>query len=137
MLEPHAGLAGLRVKTDAFSETCGDTALSAGGQHQDFAWSTLGLRGAVTFGNGRPVTLKASAAWQHGLDDASVSTTLAFVGSDGFTVAGAPLSRDSLLLDAGIAWQVRPRVTLDIAYSGEVSESRTGHAMKVGLSMGF
>ena len=137
MLEIYGGAATAWVRKDAFSEDGGATALTDSGQRQNFSWSTLGLRGAGTLGEDQALSLRGGVAWQHALDAVAVSTSLAFAGSDSFVVTGAPLSEDSVLVDAGFGWQVGPGVDLNVAYSGEVGESRTSHAVKVGLSAGF
>jgi uncharacterized protein with beta-barrel porin domain len=82
------------------------------------------------------VTLSGSAAWRHAFGAApAISNTLP--GGTAFTVAGAPMPADTLLLDAGVDLDVSEAVTLGLAYSGAFAASSAGHALTATLTGKF
>ena len=66
-VEPFAGLAGLYLTTDRFTETGGIGALNGLGNKSDVGYSTLGMRAASYYllQNGMAFIPRASVAWQH------------------------------------------------------------------------
>jgi outer membrane autotransporter protein len=118
--EPFARLTYVQVDTGGFTEG-GTAALTSSGENSSLGYSTLGVRIATTTRiAGAMLTPHASVAWQHAIGDVSPTQTLAFAsGGIAFNVLGAPLARDSGLIDAGLTLAVAPDAALSIAYSGQ------------------
>ena len=129
--EPFARLAYVHVDTGGFTESGGAAVLTSSGVDQSLGLSTLGVRLATTMHiAGAEVVPHASLAWQHAFGDVDPAATLAFAsGGAAFTVLGAPISRDSALLDAGLAVTVAPDATLALAYSGQLAGDANDNAV--------
>ncbi len=129
--EPFGRLSYVNVDTGGFTETGGSAALSGASADASLGFSTLGIRVATTTRfAGALVTPHASIAWQHAIGDVDASRTLAFAsGSSAFTVLGAPLARDSALIDAGLTVALAPDATLGLSYSGQLAGDVTDNAV--------
>jgi uncharacterized protein with beta-barrel porin domain len=76
------------------------------------------------------LTPHASVAWQHAIGDIDPTRSLAFAsGGAAFSVLGAPLARDSALIDAGLALKLSAESTLGLAYSGQLADSVIDNAV--------
>lgn len=138
-LQPFAGLSYVSVSTDAFTESAGAAALSGASGSFGVLSSTLGVRGSLVARAGSvPVTLAGGIGWQHAYGDLTPAATLAFVaGGTPFTVSGAPLASDSLLLSAGIAAQVAANLSLAASYSGQIAATASENAVKGSFVLNF
>ncbi|WP_265975445.1 autotransporter domain-containing protein [Brucella intermedia] len=104
VLEPYANLSYVRLKTDGFDED-GQTAapLSMEADTMDTTFSTLGFRASTTFDLGSiPTTARADLGWRHAAGDVNPVSTASFVGSNAFTVVGAPIAQDTAIIEAGL-----------------------------------
>ncbi|QRY66066.1 autotransporter domain-containing protein (plasmid) [Ensifer sp. PDNC004] len=136
--EPFANLADVNVQTDSFTEKGGAAALSVRGGSDDMTFTTLGLRLATDFDLG---TAKATArgviGWRHAYGDVTPAVSQAFSGSDAFSVAGAPIARDSALIEAGFDFAVTPAATLGISYQGQIASAAHDHGVRADLAVKF
>ncbi len=136
--EPFANLAYVNVHTDGFTEKGGAAALSVRGGSDDMTFTTLGLRLATDFDLG---TAKATArgliGWRHAYGDVTPAVVQAFSGSDAFSVAGAPIARDSALIEAGVDFAITPAATLGIAYQGQIASTARDHGVRADLAIRF
>ncbi|GAB5468897.1 MAG: autotransporter domain-containing protein [Rhodospirillales bacterium] len=138
-LEPFAGIAYVNLKTDGFTESGGEAALSGAGDTQGNAFSTLGLRAAAALpvGQGRLVA-EGSLAWQRSFGDVTPSADLAFAaGGAGFSVSGAPLARDSALVGATLGYLAADNVTVGLSYAGQLAGSARDNAVTGRVSVAF
>jgi outer membrane autotransporter protein len=127
--EPFASLGYQRYQRDSFTEKGGAAALKVHGQtNQNFS-STFGLRLAQINGleNGMQLTPRFSVGWKHTYGEIYNDTRLRLVdGGKDFTVYGAPLDRDTLMLDAGLELRASANHTLGVGVTGEAgSDSRS------------
>ncbi|OYX83912.1 MAG: hypothetical protein B7Y75_04955, partial [Azorhizobium sp. 35-67-5] len=101
--------------------------------------STLGLRARAPVMVGRlPVTLSGLLGWQHGFGDLVPTTTFAFAsGSTPFTVAGAPLAADALVVGLGVGTRLSETVDLAVRYRGQIASGVTETALQANLSVRF
>lgn len=129
--EPFARLAYVHVDTGGFTESGGIAALNSAGGDESVGYSSLGVRVAGTmFFAGTRITPHASLAWQHAFGDVEPDQSLAFAANGaGFTVFGAPLARNSALLDAGVQAAVAPDASIGLSYSGQLAEDVADHAV--------
>ncbi|GGF65399.1 hypothetical protein GCM10007301_26430 [Azorhizobium oxalatiphilum] len=139
-LEPFAGLAWSSLSTDGFSETAGTATLIAQSASFDTLYSTLGVKAQTVIGAGTalPFTVSGTIGWQHAYGDVTPSTTFAFAaGSVPFTVTGAPLATDALLLGAGLGAKLSDTVDVSVAYSGQLASGFTESAVKGSFNWRF
>ncbi|MBB4066111.1 autotransporter-associated beta strand repeat-containing protein [Gellertiella hungarica] len=137
-LEPFANLAHVRLNGDSWRETGGIGALSGDGDAQGVTFSTLGLRGEREIGLGEATgTLHGTIGWRHAMGDTVPRSTHGFAGSDLFTVGGAPIARDSLLIEAGLGFDFTPAATLELSYTGQLSGDARDHGVKAELNVRF
>lgn len=144
-LEPFAGLSYVGLSTNGFTETpgpatVGPSALSAQASTFDTLSTTLGLRAStpVALGAALPLRLSGTVGWQHGFGDLTPTTTFAFAaGSLPFTVAGAPLAQDALVLGVGIGAKLGDMLDFNVTYTGQIASSMSENAVKGTLAWKF
>ena len=139
-VESFGGVNWLRAASGDFSEIGGASALSGKGASTDLTFTTLGVRTATSFtaSNGTVITPKLSVAWQHsfgGLQPAQTETILSTGQS--FTVLGAPLDRNQVLIEAGAGAQLTRQTRVSLTYDGELSDRVREHGARFGVSMAF
>ncbi len=125
LLEPYAGVAFNDQRVRGFSETGGAAALSGERQHDQTTTTTLGLRGTMQWDT---LGLTAGAGWRHAFGDVNPASTLAFAGSDAFTVAGAAIARNALATELAGQWRASRNVAFTLAYDGEYGGGNQQHA---------
>ncbi|MDX5366892.1 MAG: autotransporter domain-containing protein, partial [Alphaproteobacteria bacterium] len=135
-LTPFAGLAGVHVETESFTETGGPAALSFASSGNTTGISTLGLRVGREAGQ---VALTGAAAWRHAFGDVEPASRAAFASAPAstFAVRGAPVSEDALVLDAGVTARLDTSTTLTIGYSGEYASGARDHGLRAELRIEF
>ena len=137
-VEPFAGVSYSDLRTRGFNESGGFAALRGRGESQDEVSSTLGVRGRTAFKVGSAEgTLRGSVGWRHAFDDVTPRATMAFDGSQTFTVAGAPIARDAALLELGADVAMTRSATLGVSYSGQYGDGSREHAGSIDLRWRF
>lgn len=135
VVEPFAGLAHVRLKSDAFSERGGSAALYAEGDSTEATFSTLGVRSSLQAG--ASTRLRGMLGWRHAFGDTTPTSTHSFSGSVPFTLTGVPLARNVAVLEAGVETQLRPNLALSASYAGQVGNGLRDHGLRVGLNWVF
>ncbi|MHC8329810.1 autotransporter outer membrane beta-barrel domain-containing protein [Pseudomonas sp. LB1P83] len=139
-IEPFASLGYQRYQRDGYTEKGGAAALKVHGQTQNNLNSTFGLRLAKinTLDNGMQLTPRFSAGWKHTYGDIYTDTRQRLVtGGKNFTVSGAPLDRDSLLVDAGLDLGLSAKHTLGVGLNGEIGTDSRNHGVMGQWRMAF
>ncbi|WP_165769568.1 autotransporter outer membrane beta-barrel domain-containing protein [Arboricoccus pini] len=138
-LEPFAGLAYVNLSSDGVDESGGSAALRGKGDSADIVFQTLGLRAGHDLVLDT-VKLKTggSLGWRHAYGDTSPEAHLAFAqGSAGYAVQGSPVARDSLVLGAGAALDVLPRLAIGLDYTGELAHDAQDHGLMATVTFKF
>ncbi|WP_246591574.1 autotransporter outer membrane beta-barrel domain-containing protein [Aminobacter anthyllidis] len=137
--EPFAGLAYVSTSTDGFTETGGAAALTSTDKSFDSTTTTLGLRAATDFNVGdAKATVRGGLGWRHAFGDVTPASTVAFAGGgDSFTVHGAPIARDALLVEAGLDFAIAPKANLALSYNGQIANGARDHGVKASLGVKF
>jgi outer membrane autotransporter protein len=133
--EPFAGLAYVKLRSDAFSERGGLAALHEYGATTDTTFSSVGLRTGVQVVES--THLRGLLAWRHAFGDTTPTSTLAFSQSQSFTVGGVPLAEDVAALEVGIETRLRAGLLLSADYSGQLGDGLKDHGLKVNLNWSF
>jgi subtilase-type serine protease len=131
-VEPFAGAAWVRVRTDAAAERGGLAALNVAGTTFETGYATLGTRAASMMPIGPDMILipRASLAWQHAFD-VTPSAVLAFQTAPvPFVISGVPIARDALLAEAGLDLAIGRHATLGVSYVGQIANTVQDHGAK-------
>ncbi|MBV8272248.1 MAG: autotransporter domain-containing protein, partial [Cupriavidus sp.] len=138
-LEPFVNVAVVQTRTNSFKENGGAAALSGDRDHISSTYTTLGLRGSTTIDlpQGAKMTARGMLGWQHTFGTSVPVAGLAFADSNRYTVAGVPQGRNSLVVEAGVDFQISRRASIGVVYSGRVGGSTTTHAVQGRLSIQF
>jgi outer membrane autotransporter protein len=139
-IEPFASLGYQRYQRDTYTEKGGAAALKVQGQSQNNLNSTFGLRLAKlnTLDNGMQLTPRFSAGWKHTYGDVYSDTRQRLVtGGKNFSVSGASLDRDSLLVDAGLDLGLSAKHTLGVGLTGEIGTDSRNHGVTGQWRMSF
>ncbi|WP_436124036.1 autotransporter outer membrane beta-barrel domain-containing protein [Aminobacter sp. LjRoot7] len=137
--EPFAGLAYVSTSTDGFTEIGGSAALTSADKSFDSTTTTLGLRAAsdVNLGDAK-ATVRGGLGWRHAFGDVTPASTVAFAaGGDSFTVHGAPIARDALLIEAGLDFAISPKANLGLSYNGQIANGARDHGVKASIGVKF
>ncbi|MFG1422914.1 autotransporter family protein [Roseixanthobacter liquoris] len=140
VLEPFAGFSYVAQSTDGFTESLGAAMLSGLDASFDTFSTVLGVRGSteLRLGAAPALTLTGTLGWQHAFDDLAPTTTMTFTGSSvPFTVAGAPLAEDALVVGAGLSAKLGATVDLGISYNGQIGSNVTENAVKGNFTWRF
>ena len=105
----------------------------------DYGITTLGLRGEASLFGLAPLVANGRIGWQYAFGDVTPTSTMAFasVPNVPFTIAGAPIARNALALEAGVDWRVTTNVKLGVYYSGLIASNASDNAIKVKLEANF
>jgi outer membrane autotransporter protein len=137
-LEPFANVAYVNLRTDGFSETGGDAALTARADTTEDTFTTLGVRPSTDISWGSfNATARGMAGWRHAFGDVTPSSTVSFAGSDAFTVSGVPIARDAGVVEAGLDFAVHGNVTAGLTYGGQFSSRETDHSIRGNFAITF
>ncbi|MFC0686641.1 autotransporter outer membrane beta-barrel domain-containing protein [Novosphingobium clariflavum] len=136
-IEPFAGFNALWLTGDRFRETGGTAALKGSQRTQGYGWTSAGLR--MTLGSATaPVAVRTKVAWEHATSDVDVGSRVAFQqGGSSFIVEGAPLSRDSVNLDAAIEWRATSAFSLGAGYTGSIGSRGEDHGIRASATVRF
>ncbi|MXQ12251.1 autotransporter outer membrane beta-barrel domain-containing protein [Microvirga makkahensis] len=138
-LEPFAGLAYINIDSDRFREQGGAASLTGPGASQDVTYSTLGLRFASTLATWETTALTARGmiGWRHAFGDVDPTAQLAFGAGSPFTVAGAPIAENSLVIETEIGINIGTSMTMGVSYDGQLAEDVQDHAVKGNFTVRF
>jgi outer membrane autotransporter protein len=137
-LEPFVNLAHVHLHGGGFSETGGAAALSGRSGSTDVTFTTLGLRGEQAMALGTiEARLNGMIGWRYAFGDTMPASTHAFSASGPFTIAGAPIARNSAVIEAGLDLDLSPSATFGLSYTGQLSSHTQDHGVRANLSVRF
>jgi outer membrane autotransporter protein len=139
-LEPFAGLAIVHHHAGAVTEAgSADVALSGKASTQLFGSTNLGMRLSKTLSThgGMTTELTGSLGWQHAIGGVTADRRLAISGLDSFSVRGAPVDRDSAVLQAGLSVAFSDRARLGLTYQGRFGRSALEQGANARLELRF
>lgn len=138
-LEPYANLAHVHLRTSGFTDYGGIAALSGKSSSFDQTFSTLGLRAQSEFelDNGTKIKARGAVGWRRAFNAQTPKAKLNFAGGNVFDIAGVPMTRDSLVLEAGLDAKVSKSMTIGASYVGQISGSQQAHGFKASLNWKF
>ena len=136
--EPFVGVSLGQQRTGSFQERGGFAALHGSSSTDDLASTTLGLRVHSDFQlAGKEGRVRATVGWRHAFGDVAQSKTMAFEGGQNFTVAGAPLARNTAVLGLEADVALSRNAALVLGYQGEMGSGQRDHSASVKLRWAF
>ncbi|MBB3773774.1 outer membrane autotransporter protein [Angulomicrobium tetraedrale] len=133
ILEPFANLAYVHIDGDV-SEV-GTTAVS-GSTGIDTTFATLGVRGSAALTD--TLTARGTLAWRHAFGDITPTADLTFSGESApFTLAGTPIARDALVVEAGLDLRVATNGSLGVSWAGQYGDDTYNNAFTANFSWRF
>ncbi|MGV2980455.1 autotransporter domain-containing protein [Camelimonas sp. ID_303_24] len=139
-VEPFLNVAWVNLDSDRFQEYGGAAALMGKTSDMNTAFTTLGARIAHTFAmaNGYAVTARGVIGWRHAFGDVDPRSWMSLAGgASSFNVTGAPIARNSLLLEAGLDMNIAANVTLGVAWTGQLAERAQDNSVKGNFAVRF
>lgn len=139
-VEPYAGLGFSSLHLDGFTEQGGAASLTAASRAEDRLWSEMGLRLSTRLPLGSDMVLvpQLGLGWQHAFGDTDQSLAMSFRDTGAsFTTRGAPLARDTAVIQAGVSVTVADQLDLRVGYVGAVADGATDHSGRVNLTWRF
>ncbi|MBZ9770884.1 autotransporter outer membrane beta-barrel domain-containing protein, partial [Mesorhizobium sp. CA6] len=136
--EPFANLAYVSVHTDGFTEKGGGAALTSASSTANATFTTLGLRASTDLTLGSiEATARGTLGWRHAFGDVTPTSTFAFAGGNAFTIAGVPIARDSVVIEAGFDLPISANATLGLSYTGQFGSHKADNGVKANLDLQF
>jgi uncharacterized protein with beta-barrel porin domain len=83
-------------------------------------------------GEGR-ARFRGMLAWKHAFGDVTPESLHAFGGGTPFSIDGVPIARDTLRVDAGLAYAISDGASFDLVYSGEIAPGVSDHGLTATL----
>lgn len=137
-VEPFAGLAWSDLRLRGFSESGGSAALSGRHSSEQQTSSILGVRAHSAFAlaqvNGQ---LHGTLGWQHAFGEPVAQRQLAFAGSQTFSVAGVPITRNAARVELGADVALTPTTTLGLNLSGQYGDGNREQAQTLTLTWSY
>jgi uncharacterized protein with beta-barrel porin domain len=84
----------------------------------------------------RKRSAKGSPGWRHAFAD-TPSSDYRLAGGPSFSVVGAPIASDTVVVSAGLNVDVNPGNTLVVGYQGQIGDGTEIHALEGVWSMQF
>lgn len=134
-IEPFARIAVVNLKTDAFAETGGATALRGDASNDTRTTTTLGLHFATPAAG--KLSVDGRIGWQHAFGTQTQTATLRLAGGGPFDIGGVPTSREAGVAEGGFTFQASPGLALWARYSGMIGEAGHNNSVKGGISLKF
>ncbi|RJL20900.1 autotransporter outer membrane beta-barrel domain-containing protein [Paracoccus siganidrum] len=137
-LEPYAGLAHVRLRTDSFAERGGSMALGGAEGVMNTTFTTIGLRAATTIRSAEhDLAVSGGIGWRHAFGDVDPELAMAFAGGAAFDIAGAAIARNAAVLDLGADINLGERATMRLDYQGQLASDAREHRLAATFSMRF
>ena len=136
--EPFVGITLGEQRTNSFKESGGFAALSSESSRDTLASTTLGVRAHSDFVvAGKDTRVRASLGVRHAWGKLSQNRTMAFEGSSSFTVAGAPLARNTALVGLQAEMALSRYSALVLGYNGEYGSGSRDQSASVKVRWAF
>ncbi|VWX61842.1 Outer membrane autotransporter barrel domain-containing protein [Burkholderiales bacterium 8X] len=137
-LEPFAGYAQVRLHDSSFAERGGAAALAVRGADESLGFGTLGLRGSMPIAwSGIDLRLSGMVGWQRAFGDRTQRSVQAFAGGNDFSADGLPVTRSTMLVEAGIEMRLARNLRLGVSYVGRGSGKHRSHGAQAALDWKF
>lgn len=136
--EPFAGLAHVNLHTNGFTETGGAAALTSAASSTSTTFTTLGIRASTDLHMGdMKATARGMIGWRHAFGNTAPTSSFAFAGGNSFVVSGAPIARNTAVVEMGLDMEIGTNATLGLSYDGQFGSGTTSHSANARLGVSF
>ena len=137
--EPFANFAHVNLHTDGFAERGSVAALASPSANTDATFTTLGLRASTSFTLGEAtVTAKGTFGWRHAFGDVTPDAMLHVAsGSDAFSIGGAPIARNTTVVEVGLDLNLSSNAVLGVSYGGQFGSGATDQTFRASFNVKF
>jgi autotransporter-associated beta strand protein len=138
-IEPFVGAMAMRIDTASFAEAGGPAALNGAAGGYDDGATTLGVRAEASLFDNMALIARGMLGWRHVFGDVTPTSTLAFASapSTQFAIAGAPIARDALAVEAGFDWRLSSTASIGVFYSGALAARDQDNVVKGKVEVAF
>lgn len=137
-MQPYLGLSQVNNLRGSFNERGGSAALSSKRQRSDTTSVSVGMRATQDINLGRHKGQVGGAlGWRRNSGDLRTKASMSFDAGDGFTITGAPVARDSVLVETGLKVQVGKSTAVSVHYAGQFGGGARDHSASLNLSWRF
>ncbi|MFC0217109.1 autotransporter domain-containing protein [Pseudochelatococcus lubricantis] len=142
-VEPFVNLAYVHHNSDNFVERSAlagsSFALRSLGHNEGTGFSTLGVRLSKGFDlSGIKGTASGTIGWRHAFGDVDPQSAFISANSNNlFTVTGAPIAENALVLGVGLDVEIATGTTLGVSYNGQVGNHVGDHGVRGNFSVKF
>ncbi|WP_233233208.1 autotransporter domain-containing protein [Bordetella sp. LUAb4] len=137
-VQPYVGLSQANNRRRSFNERGGSAALSSKRQRSDTTTVTVGVRGTQDINLGRHKgQVSGALGWRRNSGDLRTKASMSFDAGDSFTVTGAPVTRDSLLVETGFKVNVGKSTAVGVNYAGQFGGGTRDHSASLNVSWRF
>ncbi|NDY83282.1 autotransporter domain-containing protein [Orrella sp. NBD-18] len=136
---PFIGLTQLWMRSNAFSEAQTNfVRLNANASQNNVTFSTVGLRADRTFETKtNQISINGMLGWRNASGAVSPSTTMQLDFSNPYSVAGAPIAKNALVLELSIGAEVAQNTTVNLSYGGQFGSGAQSNTLQAGLVYRF
>ncbi len=138
--EPFANVAYVNLHTNGYHEHGGAAALRGYATDTGVTLSTFGIKASSTLHAGKLLLIPhGSLAYRHtfGLVTPTGHAVFAAGGNGSMDIAGAPLSVDAAVLDAGLSARLSERVKVGLSYIGQYGNQSVDSGIKADVQLKF
>lgn len=138
-VQPFVGLSWLNQRNDSFTESGGSAALAVERTESSTGFASVGVRGGAELGaDPLPVRVQGSISWRHAFDDIDTVSEHRFLGGDSrFTIKGAPIAENTVVMDAGLVVPISENTDISFGYRGEHSDESEVQEGYIQMSVRF
>lgn len=138
---PFVQMAWVQTRMRAYDEQGGLAALHVAAARQDVLYSTLGVKGehTVITSLGK-ATLYGTMAWRHAAGSITPRSRYAYVTAPamgGFTTFGQAVSKNTVLMQAGVSAQWGQGLELSLGYTGQHGRRYHDHGLSLNVQLTF
>ena len=139
--EPFLQYADVRMSHDRIVEQGGAAALTGDSSDSKVGIATVGGRFNVNLKGSQQeqtwLSLRGMLGYRKTSGDRLPETRVAFAGGPAFEVAGAPLTDDAIVAEAGLAARTSASTLLEVGYSGQFADEGKDHGANLRFSWQF
>ena len=136
---PFVGLTQLWMRSNAFSEgSTNFVRLNADASQNNVTFSTVGLRADRTFETeSNRIRVNGMMGWRNASGAVSPSTTMQLDFSNPYSVSGAPIAKNALVVELSVGAEVAQSTTVNLSYGGQFGSGTQSNTVQAGLVYRF
>ena len=129
--EPYVNAAYVNHHMGGYNEEGGSAVLKGSKSKSSAVFGTVGVRAKteVKLGKKTKATVSAGVGYRRASNGVRGAASHGFTGSDEFTIHGAPIAKDALILEAGVDIPVSKKSNFNLNYQAQISSRSASHTV--------